>query len=121
MKNLEGLENVEDVVMDFSEGFRNLSRALFPNARITVDKFHALNLLTPAINRRRKFLAGDRRKNPIGQLILKNPAHLGYFKRSLKELKLIYSFRNRIFALYNCRGMLRAEQALTHLLNACFS
>jgi transposase len=124
MKNLEGRDNVEDVVIDFSEGYRSLSKALFPKARITVDKFHALNLLTPAINRRRKFLSGDRRKNPIGHLILKNPAHLGYFKRSLidrwlsphEELKTIYTFRNRIFALYNCRGKFRASQALANIL-----
>ena len=124
MKNLDGLSNVQDVVIDFSEGFRNLSKSLFPNARITVDKFHALNLLTPAINRRRKQLAGDRRKNPIGQLILKNPAHLDYFKRSAidrwlsphQELKLIYEFRNRLFALYNCKGKLRASQALNKII-----
>ncbi len=124
MKDLAGKENVRDVVMDFSQGYRNLSRALFPNARITADKFHALNLLTPAINRRRRYLAGDRRTNPIGHLLLKNPTKLNYFTRSTiqrwlsphEELRCLYEFRKRIYGLYNCRGFHRAKAALESIL-----
>lgn len=59
LKHIPGAENVEDTVIDLSEGYRSLIRTLFPNARITADKFHVLRLLGPAINRRRKKIAGD--------------------------------------------------------------
>jgi transposase len=124
MQLLPGCENVRDVVMDFSQGYRNLTRALFPNAKITIDKFHALNLLTPAINRRRRRIAGDRRKNPIGNLLLANPKKLPFFVKSAihnflsphSELQALYVFRKRIYCLYNCKGKARAEVALTAIL-----
>jgi transposase len=118
-KDNPGGENVKDVAIDLSEGFRSLTKALFPNARITADKFHVLKLLVPAINRRRKKLAGDRRRNPIGRLLLRSKKSLDFSTRSVihhwlephNELKLIYEFKERIHGLYRIKGRNRAEIA----------
>lgn len=124
-KDIEGGEFVEDVAIDLSEGYRSLVKALFPNARITADKFHVLRLLVPAINRRRKKLAGDRRKNPIGKLLLRSAKRLDYSQRFIihtwleahKELKAIYQFKERMHGLYRIRGKNRAEIAYEIIIN----
>lgn len=61
----------------------------FPNAEMIADKFHVLRLLTPAINRRRREITGDKRTHPIIKLLLRNGHRLEYFeKRALKEYGL---------------------------------
>lgn len=124
LKDKQGLENVEHVAMDMCEGYRSLSKALFPNAQITVDKFHVVKLLTPAVNKRRNQIAGDRRKNPIGNLLLRNSKSLDFFARSLvhkwldphEELKIIYDFKERIHGFYRIKGFHRAQIAMDHIL-----
>lgn len=119
LKNIPGAENVTDVVQDLSEGYRRLSKALFPNARITADKFHVLRLLLPAINRTRKKIAGDRRTNPIGRLLLRSKYYLPYSHRSMvyrflemhPDLKILYKFKERLYGLYRTRGYDRATHA----------
>lgn len=123
-KDIPGGENVKDVAMDMCEGFRSLSRALFPNARITVDKFHVVKLLLPSINKRRKQIAGDRRVHPIGRLLLRSRKKLDYEKRSTiehwlqphEELKKIYEFKERINELYRIKGRRRAEIAFDRMM-----
>ena len=123
-KDIPGGNDVEDVAIDLSEGFRSLSRALFPNARITADKFHVVKLLLPAINRRRKQLAGDRRVNPIGRLLLRSRKRLNFSQRSTIErwlephddLRKIYEFKERINELYRVRGRNRAEAAFDRMM-----
>lgn len=123
-KDLPGGENVKDVTIDLSESFRSLSRALFPNARITADKFHVVKLLLPAINKRRKQIAGDRRVNPIGRLLLRSRCRLDFFKKSTierwlephDELKKIYWFKERINELYRIKGRRRAEIAFDRMM-----
>jgi len=117
-------ENVEDVVMDLSQGYRQLAKALFPNARITADKFHVLRLLVPAINRRRKRIAGDKRRNPIGRLLLRSKYALPVSQRWMiyrflephRELQALYQFKERLHGLYRTRGFERASQALDSIL-----
>jgi transposase len=41
-QQIQGKENVENVVIDMCEAFRNFSKNNFPNAKITIDKFHVL-------------------------------------------------------------------------------
>jgi transposase len=125
LKNIPGAEKVEDVVMDLSEGYRQLARALFPNARITADKFHVLKLLVPAINRRRKRIAGDRRKNPIGTLLLRSKYHLPVSQRWMvnrflephPDLEILYQFKERLHGLYRTRGFDRASRAMDFILD----
>ena len=61
--------------------FKKFAREHFPNADVVADKFHVLRLLTPAINRRRKDITGDVRKNPVRKLLLRNGHKLEYFER----------------------------------------
>lgn len=124
LKHIPGAENVEDVVIDLSEGYRQLARALFPNASITADKFHVLRLLGPAINRKRKKIAGDRRTNPIGRLLLRSKYSLPVSQRWMvnrflephHELRALYQFKERLHGLYRTRGYHRASKALDQIL-----
>jgi transposase len=105
--------------MDLSEGYRSLSRALFPNAKITADKFHVLSLLVPAINRRRKVAVGNVWKNPIGKLLLKNREELDFaarsdlerFLRPHQELAALYHFKEKLHTLYRCKGYQKAQHS----------
>src|SRR6185436_16844055 len=109
LKNEPGGEGVSDVVIDMSEAYRNLSHALFPNARITVDKFHVLRLLVKPLNRERKKVIGQKkRKNPMSSLLLNSAYNLDYSTRAkiqnfLKQpgrenLRIIYEFKERLFS-----------------------
>jgi transposase len=123
-KDNPGADKVEDVAIDLCEGFRSFCRALFPNARITADKFHVVRLLLPAINRRRKEIAGDRRKNPIGRLLLRSRKNLKFYQRSTvdrwlephPELKAIYEFKECMNELYRVRGRNRAEKSFDRMI-----
>ena len=123
-KGIPGGNEVKDVAIDLCEGFRSLSRALFPNARITADKFHVVKLLLPTINKRRKAIAGDKRVHPIGRLLLRSRKRLDYSQRSTiehwlephNELKKIYAFKERINELYRIRGRGRAEVAFDRMM-----
>lgn len=124
LKKEPGGENVEEVTMDMSPGYRNLSHALFPNARITVDKFHVLRLLVNPLNRERKKISGDRRKNKIGSLLLKSRIDLDtlaklkikHFLDPHPELKSIYDFKERLFTLYRCKGRGWAEKSFDRIV-----
>lgn len=124
LKNIPGAENVEDVVIDLSEGYRKLAKALFPNARITADKFHVLRLLLPAINRTRKQSIGDRRTHPMGRLLLRSKYHLPVSQRwmvyrfleSKPKLQILYQFKERLHGLYRTKGYHRASLALENIL-----
>jgi transposase len=119
LKDRPGGQNVEHVTMDMSEGYRSLSRALFPNAMIMADKFHVLSLLIPAISRRRKHAVGNIWKNPIGKLLLKNRNELDFHSRSKienflkphQELAALYHFKEKLHSLYRCRGYQKAVVA----------
>jgi transposase len=123
LKDRKGALEVEEVTMDMSEGYRSLAHALFPNARITADKFHVLRLLVPAINRRRKIAVGNVWKNPIGKLLLKRRDQLDFYARSQiekflkphQELAALYTFKERLHTLYRCRGYERAQKALANI------
>jgi len=124
LKHIEGGELVRDVVIDLSESNRSLSRTLFPNARITADKFHVLRLLVPAINRVRKKVTFEKRKNLIGRLFLRSKKRLSFFQRSMisgflepyDELKALYNFKERLHGLYRTKGKRRAEIALKYII-----
>jgi transposase len=121
LAHIEGKENVQNVILDMCDPFKNFAVAFFPNARIIADKFHVLRLLTPHINRRRKALVGDRRTAKIGRLLLKNGPSLDYFTRravwdwlaQYPELKDLYSWKERMHGFYRTRGYDRAATALT--------
>jgi transposase len=123
LSHLPNPENVENVVLDLCDPFKNFALEHFPNAKIIADKFHVLRLLTPALNRRRKEITGDRRSAAIRKLLLRNGYKLDYWTRSMisqwldpyPELKEIYQYKEALHRFYRCRGFDRASQALTNM------
>lgn len=121
LAHIKGRENVQNVILDMCDPFKNFAVNFFPNALIIADKFHVLRLLTPHLNRRRKAIVGDRRTAKIGRLLLKNGRDLDYFTRGAvwdwlalhPELKELYSWKERLHGFYRIRGYDRAKQALT--------
>ena len=123
LAHLKERENVQYVILDMCDPFKNFAREYFPQAHIIADKFHVLRLLTPALNRRRKAIAGDRRKYLIGRLLLRSRHKLDYFTQKAialwlephPELKEIYETKERLHSFYRIRGYRKASDALTAL------
>ena len=123
LQNIKGRENVKNVIIDMSDGYRSFIKDFFPNARIIADKFHVLRLLTPAINRRRVAITGDKRSLPLRRLLLKRRHKLIYYERDaldrwLKdhpELRDVYTAKEALFSFYRIKGRRRAAVALTKL------
>jgi len=126
LSEIPGRENVKDVVIDLADPYKKFVREFFPNAQMTADKFHVLRLLHPAINRRRKEITGDRRSLRIRRLLLMNASRLDYFQKAEildflndhPELKQIWITKEKMHALYRCKGINRARLALHNLLKA---
>lgn len=123
LAHIPGRENVKNVACDLSDPYKTFAKEFFPNAAIIADKFHVLRLLTPHLNRRRKEITGDVRKNPIRKLLLRNRQRLEYFKRNaldqwLKlhpELYELYWWKERLYSLYRTRGHQKAARVLTKM------
>jgi len=126
LAHIPGRENVQDVVIDLADPYKKFVREFFPNAKLTADKFHVLRLLHPAINRRRKEITGDRRSLRIRRLLLMNASRLDYFQKAEildflhdhPELKQIWITKEKMHALYRCKGIDRARLALNNLINS---
>jgi len=126
LHHIPGRENVEQVVIDLADPYKKFVREFFPNAALTADKFHVLRLLHPAINRRRKQITGDRRSLRIRRLLLMNASRLDYFQKAEildflndhPELKQIWITKEKMHALYRCKGIDRARLALHNLLKS---
>jgi transposase len=123
VQNIKGRENVKNVTLDMRDTYRSFVRELFPNADMIADKFHVLRLLTPAINKARVQITGDKRKMPLRWLLLKPRYKLKYYERDAidrwlrdhAELKELYWAREALFAFYRSKGLNRASTALTRL------
>lgn len=76
LKKMSGKENVELFTMDMSTTYKSAVRRHFPNAEIVIDRFHVQRLFNRALNRERKKATGDKRKNPIRKLVLRNEDEL---------------------------------------------
>ncbi len=123
LESIEGRMNVLRVTLDMSDGYRSFVKEFFPNAEMIADKFHVLRLLTPAINKRRVQITGDKRKLPLRWLLLKPRYKLKYFERDAidrwladyPELKELYWAREMLFNFYRTKGFERAARTLTKL------
>ena len=121
--HIPGKENVKNVVIDMHNGYKNFVLNYFPNANITVDKFHVQRLIHPAIRRYRKQVTGDKRSNPIRNLLLKNRKDLkrhqkkvvGRFCRENPKVSEVYWFKERIINFYNIKGFNQASRVLTKI------
>ena len=126
IKHIDGRENVRNVVLDLADSYKSFAKDFFPNANIIADKFHVLRLLSPAINRRRKEITGDRRTHPIRKLLLRNGKKLDYFERKAlhqwleqhPELREIYHFKESLFGFYRVHGYSNASHVLTRITDA---
>jgi transposase len=120
---IPGRENVQHVVLDLCDPFKNFARNFFPNARLVADKFHVLRLLSPAINRRRREITGDRQSAILRRLLLRNRRRLDYSQRLAldrwlalhPELRELYACKEALHAFYRTRGYRRAADTLTRL------
>lgn len=125
LSGIPGRENVELVAMDMSDSYKSFVKNFFPNAKIVADKFHVLRLLNGHINRTRKEITGDVRKNPVRRLLLRNRRGLGYFERLALDrwlaehqaLKEIYLWKEELYSLYRCIGIRWATRKLQKMLD----
>jgi transposase len=126
LAHIPGRENVQNAILDLADPYKKFIRNFFPNARMIADKFHVLRLLHPAINRRRKEITGDRRTLRIRRLLLMNASRLNYFDKAdihdflngHIELKQIWITKEKMHALYRCKGIDRARLALNNILKS---
>jgi transposase len=127
MKNalayIPGRDRVQQAVIDMCDPFKKFISDFFPNAIIVADKFHVLRLMNPLINKARMEITGDKRKNPVRRLLLKNRNKLKYYERNALDLwlsqhpklKEIYWYKESLHRLYRTRGTKKAEKAFTRL------
>ena len=121
--HIPGRENVKQIALDLSDGYKSFAKDFFPNAELVADKFHVLRLLTPHINRRRKMITGDVRSNPVRRLLLINRHRLEYFKRHALDQWLaqnpviheLYWWKERMHGFYRIRGYNQAARILTRI------
>lgn len=121
--HIPGRENVRHVVIDMCDPYRTFAQRFFPNARLVADKFHVLRLLSPAINRRRRLVEGDRRSVALRRLLLRSACRLEFADRlalnqwlvNHPELRELYEAKEALHSLYRTRGYGRAKQAMTKL------
>ena len=124
LSHIEGRENVRWVAMDLSDTYKGFIFNHFPNAKIVADKFHVLRLLTPHLIKRRKDIASDRMSSKAKRWLTMSSKNLDYFDRKAiwkflenhPELKELYDWKERMFALYRIKGYERAKRALEFML-----
>lgn len=124
LSNIEGRENVRWVAMDLSDTYKGFIFNHFPNAQIVADKFHVLRLLTPHLIKRRKDFATDRMSSKAKRWLTMSSKNLDYFDRKAiwkfladkPQLKELYDWKERMFALYRIKGYERAKKALEYML-----
>jgi transposase len=121
LSHIAGRENVHFAIVDLCDPFKNFVHSFFPNATLIADKFHVLRLLSPAINRRRKAITGDKRSLAVRRWLLRNGKDLLPLQRfllnrgleSFPELLEVYHAKEALHGFYRIRGQHRAEHALT--------
>lgn len=129
--DIKGRENVKNVVIDMSSPFKKFTREHFPNATITVDKFHVIKLFNHALNLIRietmkHPIFKKSKTTPMRRLYLSRRDNLNYSQRKVLdhinslflELNEIYQFKEFMLKLYNTKGLRRAEKSFTKLTDA---
>ena len=124
--HIEGRRNVEWVTIDMSDVYRGFALEQFPKAQIVADKFHVLRLFTHVLNRHRIDITGDKRRNPVRKLLLRNRKKLKPYERQALDswlklhphIKEAYEWKEHFHNLYRMKGHRRAEARLEKLLIA---
>lgn len=123
LEKFEGRENVKWVSMDFSTIFKSAVRRALPNAQIVIDRFHAQRLFTRLVNRTRKKITGDVRKNPVRKLLLRNECDLKRHERDVlrqwlnqtPQVKEVYEYKEAMRRVFRAKGLKLASRILTNL------
>lgn len=124
---IPGHENVQNVIMDMCDAFRNFAKNRFPHAKITIDKFHVLRLLSQGMSRCRREKLGHLNSNPSARLLFKSEEKLDHEQKihvsqmirlqGNETLREYYSFHQALRRFYRIRGFKRAELALEKLIH----
>ena len=111
-------ENIRNITCDMTHGFRNAMKTVFPNAVVSVDKFHVIKLMSDKVDavRRREMRSKDRSKisalERTRYLWLKNRENLseGQLVRLNELLKMdnldtvvAYNYRLRLQSIYELK------------------
>jgi transposase len=123
LASIPGRENVRAIALDLSDPYKRFARRFFPNAVLVADKFHVLRLLSPAINRHRKLITGDRRSLPVRRLLLRNGRDLDPHTRWILRtwlakypaLREIYDAKESLVGFYRVRSFKQAARILTEI------
>jgi transposase len=127
LRRLPGKDNVQLIVMDLSETYRNIARQYFPRATIVADRFHVIRLVNQHFLKAWQDVHPEGRKNR-GLLSLMRrhewrlkPEQRENLQRYLSDypaLAALYEAKqrlNRLLLLKNLRKK-RAQQKLPELL-----
>jgi transposase len=107
-RRLKGKNNVEVVVMDLSDTYRNIVRCHFPNAKIVTDRFHVIRLINHHFLKIWADIDPDGRKNRgLLSLMRRHKKNLRYdqlinlnkYLSKHPELAAIYDFKQRLCGL----------------------
>jgi len=126
ISSIPGREKVKNVILDMSDTYRSFVKEFFPNARLIADKFHVLRLVTPALNKHRVAITGDKRTHAVRRLLLTPRYKLVYWERDAldrwlaehKDLNEIYRAKEALYSFYRIKGLNRARRVLTRLTDA---
>lgn len=118
-------ENVKVVTLDLSNTFKSFAKETFPNARLVADRFHVQRCFGKLVNKFRKRVTGDDRKNPIRRLLLRDGQKLKHYEskairhflKDKGDLKEAYVLKERVHRLYITKGKNRARKALLKTLD----
>jgi len=130
IKNIRGRDNVKNVIVDLSPTFRSFAMEYFPKAKLIADRFHVVKLMHPLLNSLRRetvemYQLNKKRGNPINKLIYKYHRKLHYHQKKVinkflelnEELKEVYWYQQRLYAIYNIKGVKQAKRRLYKLLD----
>jgi transposase len=123
---LQNPQNVKWVTQDMYEGYRKFVYQTLPQARIIVDKFHVLKLLTPYILKERRRIVGTNATRKARSFLLMSAHKLDYFDRlairqylaSYPELSELYSFKEMLHSFYRIKNPKQAHDALDSIILA---
>lgn len=125
LAHIPGRERVEWATMDMCDPYRNFIRSFFPQAKIIADKFHVLRLLSPALLKKRKEIAGTRADLRAKKLLLMSAHRLRYaerlaldrFLKQYPDMHELYGWKERLHSFYRIKGYGRAYEAYKKLMD----
>lgn len=114
----------EFATMDLSSAFKGIVRQCFPNAQIVADRFHVQRLFSRVVNRARKKETGDKRKNTIRKLLVRNESDLEPYERRAMwswlnqhhQVREVYEYKEAMRRIYRYKGAEKASIIFHRLL-----